>query len=190
MKNTAVRVGLLLAGAGLIGALDYFTGDELDLFVLYFIPVCWAAWTIGRRTAIAMAVLSAIIWFSANVLLAQAYSKLPLNEAWGEVAMLITFIGAALGTSRIRSLLIRERALNAELAEALRKVKRLSGRLPICLSCKNVQDADGDWLEIEEYFTHQSEDDFVFNQTICPHCRISHPEGQHTQTPGPALSTR
>jgi hypothetical protein len=172
MKTTFLRLVILVIGTTLIGLLDYVTGDELDLFVLYFLPIAWAAWHVSRPAAITLSVFSGALWFSANIYLGHVYSQ-PLLGAWGEVVMLATFLGTALATSRIRSLLEHERVLNGQLAEALAKVKKLSGRLPICMSCKSIQDGAGNWQEIEGYFTHQSEDDFVFKQMICPNCRPS-----------------
>jgi glucose-6-phosphate-specific signal transduction histidine kinase len=156
----------------LIGCLDYVTGDELDLFVLYFVPIVWAAWNIGPRAGVFIASVGTILWFSANVYLGHAYTH-PLYGVWGGVVMLITFSAAALAASHIHAQLDRERQLNRKLAEALAKVKKLSGRLPICIGCKSIRDEGGNWHEIEEYFTQQSEDDFIFSQAVCPHCRVA-----------------
>jgi len=192
MKTTPLRLATLFVLTGLIGVLDYLTGDKLELFILYFAPIAWAAWNVGRPVAITLAFFSGVLWFSANVYLGHTYSR-PLLGAWGEVVMVATFLGLAFGTSRIRALLEHERELNSQLAAALAKVKKLSGRLPICMACKNVQDEAGHWLEIEEYFTHQSEDDFVFTQMICPHCRTpdrSLDQGAKSAPDAPAMSNR
>ena len=170
MKTNSIRIISLVVVTGLIGVLDYVTGDELDLFILYLVPIAWAAWTTSSRVALSLAVLSGMLWFTANVYLGHAFSQ-PLLGGWGVLVMLATFIGCSLATSRIRGLLERERQLNLDLASALAKVKKLSGRLPICMSCKSIQDEGGHWREIEEYFTRQSEDDFIFAQRICPRCR-------------------
>lgn len=187
MKTTPLRLAALLVVTALIGILDYVSGDELDLFILYLVPIAWAAWNVSRRLAIVLSVVSGALWFSANVYLGHAYTQ-PLFGAWGELAMLATFLGAALATSRIRVLLDQERLLNSQLAEALAKVKRLSGRLPICMSCKSIQTESGEWQEIEEYFTLQSEDDFIFSHRICPHCRVT--EEEPTRDPEPAPRSR
>ena len=61
----------------------------------------------------------------------------------------------------------RER-LVIELQEALGKVKKLSGLLPICSSCKKVRDDKGYWQEVEEYMRDHFEADF--RHGICPDC--------------------
>ena len=188
MKATFLRLAALFVLTAAIGWLDYVTGDELDLFILYFVPIVWAAWNIGPRAGIFVAVEGTILWFSANVYLGHAYVH-PLYGVWGGLVMLTTFSAAALAASRIHDLLERERQLNRKLADALAKVKKLSGRLPICIGCKSIKDDAGQWHEIEEYFTQQSEDDFIFSQAVCPHCRVAGNEGSSGATPqSPALA--
>lgn len=61
----------------------------------------------------------------------------------------------------------RERLIR-ELQEALSKVKKLSGFLPICASCKRIRDDQGYWNQIEAYISEHSEIDF--SHGICPEC--------------------
>jgi two-component system, response regulator PdtaR len=58
--------------------------------------------------------------------------------------------------------------LIGKLEQALLEVKKLSGLLPICASCKNIRDENGHWLPIEEYIQRHSEADF--SHGICPVC--------------------
>ena len=55
-----------------------------------------------------------------------------------------------------------------KLKQALAKVKRLSGMLPICASCKKIRDGSGYWSRIEEYIENNS--DVTFSHSICPEC--------------------
>ena len=55
-----------------------------------------------------------------------------------------------------------------ELKDALRKVKTLSGLLPICASCKKIRDDNGYWNQIESYIKTHSEAEF--SHSICPDC--------------------
>ena len=61
----------------------------------------------------------------------------------------------------------RERLIN-ELQEALATVKKLSGMLPICASCKKIRDDKGYWTQIEAYIRDHSEAEF--SHGICPEC--------------------
>ena len=62
-----------------------------------------------------------------------------------------------------------------ELQNALEQVKRLSGLLPICASCKKIRDDSGYWHQVEEYIGKHSE--AQFSHGICPDCiRSLYPE--------------
>jgi PAS domain S-box-containing protein len=58
--------------------------------------------------------------------------------------------------------------LVADLTEALAQVKKLSGFLPICGSCKKIRDDKGYWQQIEAYIRDHSEAEF--SHSICPEC--------------------
>lgn len=74
-----------------------------------------------------------------------------------------------------------------DLTEALKRVKTLSGLLPICASCKKIRNDDGYWEQVETYIKSRS--DAEFTHGICPDCvRELYPEYearllQDTQTP-------
>jgi PAS domain S-box-containing protein len=59
--------------------------------------------------------------------------------------------------------------LISELRKALANVKKMSGLLPICSSCKKVRDDNGYWNQIEAYIRERSEAEF--SHSICPECR-------------------
>ena len=83
--------------------------------------------------------------------------------------------------SSIEIALVKHRAakerekLIAQLERALLQVKKLSGLLPICASCKKIRDDQGGWQQIEDYIATHSEADF--SHSICPACaRKLYPE--------------
>jgi hypothetical protein len=55
-----------------------------------------------------------------------------------------------------------------KLQKALSEVKKLSGLLPICASCKKIRDDKGYWNQIEVYIRDHSEAEFTHG--ICPEC--------------------
>jgi PAS domain S-box-containing protein len=61
----------------------------------------------------------------------------------------------------------RERLIS-QLQKALSDVKKLSGLLPICASCKKIRDDKGYWNQIESYIRDHSEAEF--SHSICPDC--------------------
>lgn len=60
------------------------------------------------------------------------------------------------------------REKNTELAEALAKVKSLSGLLPICSGCKQIRDHAGYWSRVERYIEEHSA--AIFTHSLCPDC--------------------
>ena len=61
----------------------------------------------------------------------------------------------------------RERLIQS-LRDALAKIKRLQGMLPICASCKKIRDDKGYWNQLEMYIIEHSEAKFTHG--ICPDC--------------------
>lgn len=57
---------------------------------------------------------------------------------------------------------------NIELVESIKKVKLLSGFLPICAACKKIRDKNGEWHELEHYIQTHSQAEF--SHSICPEC--------------------
>jgi PAS domain S-box-containing protein len=60
------------------------------------------------------------------------------------------------------------RKLTHELQDALTKIKRLRGLLPICASCKKIRDDKGYWNELEAYISEHSEAEITHG--FCPDC--------------------
>lgn len=58
--------------------------------------------------------------------------------------------------------------LIVQLQRALDDVRKLSGLLPICSSCKRIRDDAGRWTAIENYIVDNS--DTEFSHGICPDC--------------------
>lgn len=65
------------------------------------------------------------------------------------------------GEEERESLLIR-------LQQALAEVRKLSGLLPLCASCKKIRDDKGHWQHMEVYIRDHSEAEFT--HSLCPEC--------------------
>jgi PAS domain S-box-containing protein len=63
---------------------------------------------------------------------------------------------------------IEREELIADLQNALKEVKTLSGLLPICSHCKKIRDDNGYWNQIESYIHEHSEAEF--SHGICQEC--------------------
>lgn len=75
---------------------------------------------------------------------------------------------AATGEEAIQKAEEEKDKLIQKLREALSKVKKLSGLIPIYASCKKKRDGKGNWEHIETYIHDHSKADFTHG--ICPDC--------------------
>jgi hypothetical protein len=55
-----------------------------------------------------------------------------------------------------------------ELFEALRRVRALTGPLPVCGSCKDMRDGEGSWRRMEDYLGELLQ--VQFSHGLCPCC--------------------
>lgn len=113
----------------LIAWLDYITGYEFGFFIFYFIPVSISAWFCGKRSGIAIGCASAVFWFLSDKFTHHPYSKAYFIY-WEMFMRLVSFLTTALTIARIRTMLINEEYLNAELQRALREINELRGSVP------------------------------------------------------------
>lgn len=66
----------------------------------------------------------------------------------------------------------------------VRRLRILEGFLPICASCKNIRDNEGNWLPMEDYIGERSE--AKFSHGICPQCaKKLYPEVFNKEEPPP-----
>jgi hypothetical protein len=66
------------------------------------------------------------------------------------------------------TLIAEQSKLLNELQTALAQVKRLSGLVPICSSCKKIRDDKGYWNQLEAYLQENLQ--LNFTHGICPEC--------------------
>ncbi|MDJ0819814.1 MAG: PAS domain-containing protein [Desulfobacterales bacterium] len=89
----------------------------------------------------------------------------PVFDNDGKIRALAIFAKDITETKQAEEKLLEERD---KLQAALAKVKKLSGMLPICSSCKKIRDDKGYWNQIENYIRKHS--DAQFSHGICPPC--------------------
>ncbi|HTL54627.1 MAG TPA: sensor histidine kinase [Candidatus Limnocylindrales bacterium] len=136
--SPASLMWLWSGGALLVGEIDYLSGPEWSFAIFYLLPVSGAAWFSGKRNALAISGLAALIWMLAEL----AGGNPHLHEAailWNFSARLTIFIFVAIILSRIRALnagleeivALRTRELAAETARGLameREIANVSHR--------------------------------------------------------------
>ena len=108
-KSVLVLVSLMLIiGLGLI---DYFTGYEFSFSLFYVLPIALMVWFAGKWFGIYAAIISAIIWFLADVFSGNLYT-LPAIFIWNTAIQFGFFLIVTLLLAALRSSLEREKKLS------------------------------------------------------------------------------
>jgi signal transduction histidine kinase len=82
--------------------IDYVTGYELGLFVLYLAPVALTAWYGSRRAGLAFSLASGACWYLSDRLSLHPYSN-ALLIYWETMMRLVSYVTTALTLARIRT---------------------------------------------------------------------------------------
>jgi hypothetical protein len=158
MARAYARQPVLLCSllAVLVLALDYATGRAIQFPIVYAIPIGLASWKQLRGLAHGGAVLLPMV-------------RLLFHYSWRETGPLaadvLNFPITTLALSLYAYLVIR----TSRQTQALEKqVQRLEGILPICASCKRIQNERGEYEQMEGYISAHSE--AKFSHGLCPDC--------------------
>lgn len=95
------------------------------------------------------------------------YLVKPVQERDLKITLNLALYAAEQNKARIKA----EQELQdtvVRLEEAVKTVKKLSGLLPICASCKKIRDDSGYWNQIESFIENHSE--AQFSHSVCPEC--------------------
>ena len=136
---------------------DILGGDEALLFSLNLAATAALGlgliWLIGRHRR-------------REILLEQALAELGRVRDQLEVRFQERTAELTGANEKLDEELTRRKKLIAQLEEAMADVKKLSGLLPICASCKKIRDDKGAWHILESYIADHAEADF--SHGICP----------------------
>ncbi len=106
--NALATIMTGLIGIAVLGWLDVATGAELSFSIFYLLPVSLGAWALGIRSAAALSVVAAVVWYAADRAGGTDYSS-ELIPVWNAGIRMGYFLLFSLLLSRIRILLERER---------------------------------------------------------------------------------
>jgi diguanylate cyclase (GGDEF)-like protein len=96
---------------GIIGAIDFLTGYELSFSVFYVIPIFLVTWFTGRTLGLITSIISAFVWFAADIVAAHPYSH-ALIPVWNSFIRLTFFVVITYLFSSLKSSTERERELS------------------------------------------------------------------------------
>jgi K+-sensing histidine kinase KdpD len=157
-KVTRVRVLLAsFATQAVVGFADYATGYELNLDVLYFIPISICAWHLTRVEVMMTAILGALTWGYADIRSGHQYP----SHAYLYWNIFVSFSSLIVLGMVIRSLRdnLRKQALErrelenalADLRQSATKVEQLQNQLQVvCAWTKRIR-VEGRWMTLEEF---------------------------------------
>jgi len=97
-------------GVVVIGTVDYLTGYEVSISILYLVPVAAASWYAGRRASVSIAVLGCMSWFAADVGAGHPYEHLAV-PIWNALVRFGFFLVNGLLMVSLRESLFRQREL-------------------------------------------------------------------------------
>src|SRR6266550_5103249 len=86
-----IILGLMLALVATVGSVDYATGLELSVSLLYLIPIIIGTWVAGRSMGYTVALASAGVWFAADFLKRHTYGHWFL-PVWNTLTLAISFL--------------------------------------------------------------------------------------------------
>ncbi len=91
--------GLLLVC--LIGLADYATGYEVNFSLFYLIPIALVAWFADQNLGMAISLLSAVTWLTADIGAGHIYSQ-PILYVWNALISLAFFLVTTYLISKLR----------------------------------------------------------------------------------------
>jgi hypothetical protein len=159
---TITGIGVLV-----LGLVDWLTGYELNFYLFYFLPISVGAWVLGLGASVSLAVLSAMVWFGADVLSGHVASS-HVYAVWNTTIRLVSFLAIGWAVFRMRQALDREHSTSENLRQAISEIKVLEAFLPICAHCKKIRNQQGVWQPLEVYIGQHS--NTKFSHSYCPEC--------------------
>ncbi|MBL0230528.1 MAG: GGDEF domain-containing protein [Moraxellaceae bacterium] len=109
-QQRTIKTIILVSLITLVGILDYFTGYELAFSLFYVIPVTFATWFFNHKIGILTAIISAIVWFLADIFAGQIYSH-SLIYLWNTLIRFSFFLIISLLLSKLKTQIEHEQAL-------------------------------------------------------------------------------
>lgn len=164
-----MRIGIP-EGKALMPAKTAFLTNIL-LLLLALVGIMFLAWFLGNATIVNR--LGVLVDASRKLGRGDLKTRTVLDyqrDELGELSKAFDEMAEALEKRNLERQQAEEERekLIASLQQALSEVKKLSGMLPICVSCKKIRDDRGYWNQIEGYIREHSE--VEFNHALCPEC--------------------
>jgi diguanylate cyclase (GGDEF)-like protein len=119
-RSYVIFIGFLLIS--LMGYINYLTGSEIAITILYLLPISFVTWYAGWHVGALMSIITASVWFLADLSATEQYSH-PIVPYWNTAVMLATFLIFTYILSALRDRLDEEESLSRtdSLTEAMNR---------------------------------------------------------------------
>jgi diguanylate cyclase (GGDEF)-like protein len=111
--SKSTKWGLLLLSfllVTLVGVVDYLTGVQISISLLYLFPIALVSWLVGRRAGIFISLTAALDWFVVSFISLHNYSH-PAIPYWNAAMELCVFLIFTLTLSGLKDKLMCEEVL-------------------------------------------------------------------------------
>ena len=110
----------------LVAFADYFSGVEMSMSILYFVPIAIVTWYVGFAAGLIAALLSAVIWLMNDNILSNHHYDIRFFAYWNAFVRFCIFTIIAIVISKIKSMFQELAKKNEELDFAYRELNRVS----------------------------------------------------------------
>lgn len=107
----AYAVLLTILAIALVGEVDFLSGVELRIYPLYYLPIAFAAWYLGRPWTVAAVGLSAVAWVASNYLAGLHFSA-PGIWLFNTVMLITSFLTVGVLLAQLKESLTHEKQLS------------------------------------------------------------------------------
>src|ERR1051325_1257916 len=90
--SPARLLAICLILVAIIGIVDYYSGAEMNIAILYLAPIFMAAWALGTHAAIVMSIIATTAWYLSIVPMHYHYSPPWLHIGDGAIQFLMFVI--------------------------------------------------------------------------------------------------
>ncbi len=125
-KTFLIALGFMLVL--LVGAVDYVTGEEINVTIFYLLPISLAAWFMGGTAAISVCLMSSAVEFIANSAAGRSYSHI-LIAFWNSAVQLGFFLVYAFILLIIKSEYNQRVKLIGDLRDSLDQIRHAKADL-------------------------------------------------------------
>ena len=163
-KKYHIILGLLLTI--IIGYVDYVTGYEVRMEILYLLPISYVTWFVGQRIGLLLPILSIVEIYYSDIMAGKQYSSY-FAEIWNGAVYLV-FYSIVTVLLELRISLQQRENLIEDLDNALRQNEELMGLLPICGNCKKFRDDREYRQKVEPYISKHLHAELA--RSLCKEC--------------------